>query len=108
MAEILKTVSRDVVPAEVHGFAVTVGVGPYPPDARQSHRKALYAELVPASRKAKRRMRAKNRERILGMVPLTPTGAGIITAHPQGPEAEQAALRALVQASRLARDLVEA
>lgn len=105
MAEILKTISRDVIPAEVHGFTVKVGLGPYPPDAGHTHRKALYAELRPASRKAHRRMKRMNRERILGMVPLTQTGAGIITAHPQGPEAEQAALRALVQASRLARDL---
>lgn len=104
--EVAKTVSRDVVPAEVHGFSVKVGIGPYPPDQERSHRKAVYAELRPKSRLAFTAMRAKNRERILGMAPLMPAAAREIEADPEGELAEITALDALRQASALARELV--
>jgi hypothetical protein len=102
----LGTTVEPVIPTELHGFTVKVGLAPYPPDAKNAHRKAIYAELRPTSRKAKRAMRRMNRERILGWVPLTKTGAGVISAHPNGPEAELAARDALQQASKLARQLV--
>jgi hypothetical protein len=95
----------DLIPAELHGCRVTVGVGPYPPDGGHTQQKAMYAELVPITPVAQKRLKSMNRKRILGMVPLTTEGAGLIQADPQGPVAEQAATAALFEASKLAKGL---
>lgn len=94
---------EDVIPAEVHGFAVRVGIGPYPADQPRSHRRAVYAELTPISPRTIERMRRAGRERIIGTVPLTAHGARLVTDDPHGRPAELIARRALAEASRLAR-----
>jgi hypothetical protein len=95
----------EVIPAELHGCRVTVGVGPYPPDGGHTVQKAMYAELVPTTVTAQRRLKQMNRQRILGMVPLSPEGAALIESDPQGKEAEHAALVALREASKLAKGI---
>lgn len=92
-----------VIPAEVHGFAVRVGIGPYPADQPRSHRRAVYAELIPNTPRTIERMRRAGRDRILGTVPLTAHGAKVVTDDPHGRPAELIARRALAEASRLAR-----
>ena len=96
---------EDVIPAEVHGCRVKVGVGPYPPDQPRAWQKAMYAELVPISRKATDAFRHMNRKRVLGMVPLTPEGAEAIGLEPNGRLAEKVALDALREASKLVQGI---
>lgn len=100
--EVLKTTSTDVLPTEVHGFTVKVGVGPYPPDVALSHRQAMYAELIPETEKAKAAMKFAGRERILGMAPLTRRAAKEIHEDPTGWLAEIVSRRALQEAAKLA------
>lgn len=103
--EVAATRTRDAIPKELHGFRVTVGLGPYPPEAERSHRRAMYARLTPVSRHAQRIMRRMGRQEIVGHVQLTAEGAADCELDPQGPTAEQAALLALAPASRIARDV---
>ena len=107
-AEILKVSSSPVIPAEVHGFAVRVGVGPYPENAPGSHRRAMYAELLPVSLKARTAMAYMGRVRILATTPLTPQAASAIAADPDSRLAEMVATATLANASRLAREAVGA
>ena len=106
--QILRVSSADVIPAEVHGFAVRVGLGPYPEDAPLSHRKAMYAELRPLSVKARAALVHKNKERILATTPLTPAAASAVQADPQSRLAELLATETLKNASRLARKAIGA
>jgi len=94
-----------VIPPEVHGFTVKVGVGTYPPGAERSHRRAMYAELRPSSDRTRERLRRMGRERILGMVPLQSDAVRDILAHRDGQLAEMAATDALREASKLARQV---
>jgi hypothetical protein len=102
-ADVLKTLLTPVIPEEAQGFSVRVGVGPYPPDKPRSRQRAVYAELTPQSAHAKALLAAKNRVRVLGMVPLTAAGAEAMAAEPGGPEAERASRIALQEALRLVR-----
>lgn len=102
-ADVLKTLLTPVVPEEAQGFAVRVGVGPYPPDKPRSKARAVYAELTPVSAHAKSLLAAKNRARVLGMVPLTEAGAEAMTAEPGGAEAERASRIALQAALHIVR-----
>jgi hypothetical protein len=102
-AEVLKSLLTPVIPDQVQGFAVRVGVGPYPPDKPRSRQKAVYAELTPVSAHAHAIVAAKGRKRVLGMVPLTEAGADALAAEPGGREAERAARIALTEAVRLVR-----
>jgi hypothetical protein len=104
-SEVVKATLTPVIPAELHGFTVTVGIGPYPPGQPQPGREAVYAELLPMSEKARRALKYIGRERILGMVPLTVEAAGECKANPQGQLAEIVARRAVAEASRLARTI---
>ena len=101
--EVLKTRLTPVIPDEADGFAVKVGMGPYPPDRPRSRQRAVYAELRPVSAHARGLMLARSRERVLGMIPLTELGAAEIAANPSGSTAERAAGHALQAALRLAR-----
>ena len=103
-AEVVKTSLTPAIPAEAQGFGVEVGIGPYPPDKPRSRQRAVYAVLTPISAHARALMAAKNRERVLGMVPLTQEGAQAITADPGGQLAERTAVLALREAMRLVRD----
>lgn len=96
---------EDLIPAEVHGFAVRVGIGPYPPDSPNTHRRAMYAELTPISSLARDRMRRQGRAKILATSPLTQQAAAQVAADPQGKLAEMVGIQTLAQASRLARDV---
>lgn len=102
-SEVLKSLLTPVIPEHVHGFAVRVGIGPYPPDRPRSRQKAVYAELTPVSAHAHAIVSAKGRKRVLGMVPLTPAGAEAMAAEPGGPMAERASQIALAEAVRLVR-----
>ena len=102
-AEVLKTRLTPVIPDEADGFTVRVGIGPYPPDRPRSRKRAVYAELTPRSAHAKGLMLAVNRDRVLGMVPLTASGAIELAAEPGGVAAERAATLALREALRLVR-----
>lgn len=106
--QVVKTTSAPVIPAELHGFTVTVGVGVYPPDQPASHRKAMYAELIPVSAKARKALASINRERILGISPLTAHAAREIAQDPGGRLAEEVGTETLAHASRLARRAVGA
>jgi hypothetical protein len=101
--DILGSSLSDVVPDEVDGFAVKVGIGPFPPDRSVSDRSAVYAELTPRSSRAHALMRSKSRERVLGMVEVTPEAAAEMRADPGGLTAERASVVALAQAVRLIR-----
>ncbi len=107
-AEIRRVTCTDVIPAEVHGFAVRVGVGPYPEDAPGSHRRAMYAELLPVSVEARTALAYKGRARILATTPLTPGAALAIEADPSSRLAELLATETLANASRLARKAIGA
>jgi hypothetical protein len=102
-ADVLKTLLTPVIPDEAQGFAVKVGIGPYPPDRPRSRQRAVYAELTPVSAHARSLMAAKNRARVLGMVPLTAAGAEAMALEPGGAEAERASGIALREALRLVR-----
>ncbi len=102
-SEVVRVTSTDVIPAEVHGFAVRLGLGPYPPDAPHSHRRALYAELTPISTRAQVAMRHTGKVRILATTPLTPEAAAAVQADPNSQLAERLATETLANASRLAR-----
>lgn len=106
--QIVKTTSAPVIPAELHGFTATVGLGVYPPDQPASHRKAMYAELVPVSPEARAALASINRERILGISPLTASAAREIARDPGGRLAEEVGTETLAHASRLARRAVRA
>lgn len=106
--EILRVSSSPVIPAEVHGFAVRVGIGPYPEDSPRSHRRAVYAELLPVSVEARTAMAYKGRTRILATTPLTPDAAAAVQADPDSRLAELLATETLKNASRLARRAIGA
>lgn len=101
--EVVKVTATPVIPADLHGFTVTVGIGPYPPGDPKPDQRAVYAELIPMTQRALDTMHYMGRSRILGMVPLTPEGATEILADPGGRQAEEAATLALREASKLAR-----
>lgn len=101
-SEVVKLQIQPTIPAELHGFSVTVGLGPYPPDEPMSHRRAVYAELLPISQKARRALRRMNRERILSMTPLTAEAAEQIALDPGGSMAERASRDTLAEAAKLA------
>lgn len=92
-----------VIPTQVHGFAVTVTVGPYPPDQPGSHRSAVYAELVPVADDKRKAMRRAGKHSIRAISPLTVTAAQAIRAEPNGRLAEVVATQTLRQAEQLAR-----
>lgn len=94
---------QDVIPAEMHGFAVRVGIGPYPPDSPNTHRRAMYAELLPISPLAMLRMRRAGHAKILAVSPLTQEAAADIAAEPDGRLAELVGTQTLALASRKAR-----
>lgn len=96
----ITSISKPTIPTSLHGFSIRVGIGIYPPDAPNSHRRAVYADLLPVSPDAQRLCKSMNRERVLGMVPLTPGGAELIASDPGGPVAERAARDALQAAVR--------
>lgn len=102
-SQVVKLTSTDIIPAEVHGFAVRLGIGPYPQDAPRSHRRALYAELTPVSSEARTAMAYKGRARILATTPLTPEAAAAVQAYPNSQLSERLATATLANASRLAR-----
>lgn len=102
-SQVLRTLLEPVIPAEAQGFTVRVGIGPYPPGRQRSNQRAVYAELTPASEHARSIMAAKNRHRVLGIVPLTPEGAEQIALAPGSPQAEHASTLALREALRLVR-----
>lgn len=97
---VIRSISKPTIPTTVQGFSVRVGTGIYPPDAPNSHRRAVYADLMPVSPEAQALCRKMGRERVLGIVPLTPDGFKIIADDPGGDVSEKAALDALRAAVR--------
>lgn len=102
-SEVIKVTATPVIPEELHGFTVTVGLGPYPPGDPKPGQHAVYAELVPMTQQALDAMHYIGKSRILGWVPLTPEGAAEIAADPQGAQAEHAATLALRAAAQHAK-----
>lgn len=105
--EPISTRVTDVAPKELHGFKVTLGLGPYPPQNRNAKARAVYAELVPEHPDVKKRMRANGKERILGIVQVTPQAAAELRLNPRGAMAEAISRRALAEAAKLARTVSE-
>lgn len=101
----IRTASKDAIPKELHGFKVTLGMGPYPYGAEHSHRRAVYAELTPEDPKTRKMMRNAGKEKILGIVPITPEAATELRLAPAGQSklAEELCTKALEQAILLAR-----
>lgn len=106
--EVVKSKLSPVLPAELHGFSVTVGLGVYPADQPASHRRAVYAELWPITAANQEKLRRINRQRILATVPLTAHAAAVIKNDPDGELAEQVGLRAVAEAARLAKTVNDA
>lgn len=104
----IQTRVTDAAPKELHGFKVTLGLAPYPPGAgRQAPERAVYAELVPEHPDVVKRMRANGKERIMGIVRVTPQAATELRLNPRGQLAEVLSRRALAEASKLAREVSE-
>lgn len=101
--QVVAVTQTDVVPAMVHGFAVRHFMGPYPIDARQSHRKAIYVELWPVDAQAVDLCKKLGSERVHAFTPLTPDGVAEIEADPQGGTAELVVLDTLRAAVRAVR-----
>lgn len=99
---------QPVLPTELHGFSVKVGVGSYPPDQPHSHRRAMYAELAPVRPEIRERMRRAGKARILAYIPLTIDGARSIESEPNSRLAEAVAKEAIAKASQLARTVENA
>lgn len=97
---VLAAAATNTVPEIIFGFVVRTGIGPYPPDAPTSHRKAFYVTLDPVEEQARTLCEKLNRERVLGMTPLTPDGTQEILQNPQGAIAEQTAKDTLAAAIR--------
>lgn len=87
---LLVTKADSTIPKSWRGFEVKVGIGSYPPDAPNSHRKALYCKLLPIEPLARNLCSSQHSDFILAGVPLTPEGRTLIEAAPEGPEAEEA------------------
>lgn len=104
-SQVVKVTATPIVPDELHGFSVTVGVGPYPPQQPRPGEHAVYAELIPMTQKALTAMHHIGRQRILGMVPITPEAATDVKAEPGGQLAEMLATQALAAAAQLARPI---
>ena len=92
---VITSIAQPTIPTIVHGFSVRVGIGIYPPDAPNSHRRAVYADLMPITPEAHALCQRLGRERVLGMVPLTPHGRDLIETDPGGDVAERTARDAL-------------
>ena len=105
---VLRVVERDALPQELFGFSVKTYIGPYPADAPRSHRRAVYAELVPVHPDNVERMRRAGRTRILVSIPLTVEAARDIDADPQGKLAEDVGRDAIAHALPLARTVAYA
>jgi hypothetical protein len=97
---LVKLTATPTIPATVDGFAVRIGLGPYPPDAPGSHRRAMYAELTPVDERPRKFLESINRERLLGICPLTVEGALDIELEPDSRLAEAVAREALGVAVR--------
>jgi hypothetical protein len=102
-AELIASTTSPIFPAELHGFAVRVGIGPNPPDSPRSHRKAMYAELLPVSARARQVTERLGRDRILAMAPLTMEAAREIASDLDGQLAEQVGTHTLRLAAQLAK-----
>lgn len=101
-SEVVKVTATPIIPTDLHGFTVTVGLGPYPPGDPCPGQHAVYAELIPMTQQALMAMQHIGRQRILGMVPITPEAAADVKADPGGRLAEELATVALGQAAKLA------
>lgn len=99
---------QDLLPKSLHGFKVTLGMGPYPPDQPMSPRRAIYAELEPEHPAVKKLMRQQGKARILGMVPVTPQAATELRLDPWGRLAEVLSRRALGEAVKHAKLVADA
>lgn len=87
---LLVTKADSTIPKAWRGFEVKLGIGSYPPDAPNSHRKALYCKLLPIEPQARRLCSSQHSDFILAGVPLTSEGRVLIETVPEGPEAEEA------------------
>lgn len=95
----------DALPAEVHGFTVTLEIGP-PLGATAG--KALHAWLRPATEANRKKLLNINRDAIHSELPLTTTGALELELDPNGRIAENLARLCLTPAVRKAKAVNEA
>lgn len=102
----MSTVPHEVT--ELHGFRVELGIGPYPPDAPLSHRKAIYAWLTPATVENARKMRRQGKTAIQAFAELSQELAKAIEEDPLCIEADAAAAAVLKKAAPLAKLVNEA
>lgn len=98
------------LPETAHGFAVAFEVGPYPRDARSSHRRAIYARLRPIDEQAVAKLRSFDRDEIMGAAELDRDTSELFRQDPTGSfmldnELEQLCAAALGPALDLAREL---
>lgn len=94
-----------LVPTEIHGFRVEMGVGVHPTKPRTE---AMNVWLTPATPENARKMRAAGKSAIQGCAELSPDLALLIKTDPLGPEAEAAAVAALAECAKYARIVNEA
>lgn len=106
--------TTDVVPTLLHGFTVETFVGPYPIDARGSHRRAVYARLRPTTTDLRKRLEWIGRTHILGHAELTADGLLELeldnpTPSADAEEARQSCvLAALAPAAAMAKSVADA
>lgn len=107
MPEIIGTPTVEA--AEAHGFSIEILIGPYPPQARKSHRRAVYAKLRPIDERIRAAMeRVTGKDLILGSAELTADGlATILHGDEQAKEAIAAtALRPALREAKKVHDAV--
>lgn len=111
MPELVAGLAEIALPAEVHGFAVEIEVGPYPAGHHSSHRRAVYAKLTPTTDATARKLKRAGYDRgiILGQAAVdNDTGRALQLpigdpGRPTVEEQESLARAALAPAARLAR-----
>lgn len=98
------------LPETAHGFSIEFEVGPYPRDARTSHRRAVYARLRPTDPEQLAKLRSMDRDEIMGCVELDAETSELFRTDPSGDwllddDKEQLCAAALEPALDLAREL---
>lgn len=107
--EILTPTAGDALPAEIHGFSIEFKLGPYPPDAPESHRRALYTFLRPTTPELAKRLAWSGDDAIVSQAQLEPDTATALAAGTlEETEREALCVAALRPAAELARKVAAA
>ena len=105
---ILRTTSTDAIPQEAFGFTIECFFAPYPLDAPQSHRRAIYARFSFFRSSSVCGVKRAGHAEILAHAPLSREAVRDIRRDPNCRTAEVAALGVISEGGKLAKIVAEA